>query len=209
MLDGFEIPGLDQLNTIASYFLGSAIIVLVIGLVAGITIWRAGRSRGGGSLGDKGLAMSGIAVAGAIILGGIGAGVQWGSGLGNSEFMPAAAQPQDITIHKEAAKVTCEAVTKDFSQDYADLVESGEPDHDMPDRHREWVLDLIGDEYADEPALRRDAMLLGVTWHPDGTAGDCSESNETVAQCSEVTFDATVTEENKSVRIDGPDCDDA
>lgn len=207
MLDGFEIQGLDQLNTIAAYFLGSAIIVLVLGLAVGITMWRAGRSRGGGNLGDHGLKTAGIAVVGAIVLGGIGGGVQWGSGLGDSELMPTAAQPQDITIQREAAKVTCEAVTKDFSQEYADVLDSGEPDHDMINRHREWVLDLIGEEYADEAALQPTAMLMTVTWHPDGEAGDCSESNKTVAQCSEVTFDAAVMPEDESVRIDGPDCD--
>lgn len=209
MLEGFEIQGLDQLNTLAAYFLGSAIIVLVLGLAVGITMWRAGRSRGGGNLGDHGLKTAGIAVVGAIVLGGIGGGVQWGSGLGDSELLPTAAQPQDITIQREAAKVTCEAVTKDFSQEYADLVDSGEPDHDMLDRHREWVLDLIGEEYADEAALQPQAMLMAVTWHPDGEAGDCSDSNKTVAQCSEVTFDAAVGAHDETLYIDGPDCDKA
>lgn len=218
MLEGLEIPGLSSLNTVAAYFLGSAIVILVVGLAVGITMWLTGRAKGGSNTASKGLTTSGIAVAGAIVLGGAGGAIQWGSGLGDSELMPTAAQPQDITIDKEPASVSCPAVTRDFSEDWKDRLEAASDgtaledlNLDANEENFQWARELVGEEYADENAVNREDhyQLMGVSWHPDGEGGDCDVSNETAEQCSEVTFEYIPDEQDRNtIEIGGPECED-
>lgn len=217
MLDDIELDGLGQLNTVAGYFLGSAVVILVIGLGVGITMWIAGRKTGS-NLATKGLVTSGLAVLGAVILGGAGGAVQWGSGLGNSALMPQAARQQDMTIEKEAASVTCKTVTKSYLDEGSSgaLAESPEALAAMFDSHDEslaFVKALVGPDYQDSAPIRALASsnpLQSVSWHPDGESGDCAATNQTVADCTTVKlkpFLDTGDTYRTDIRIGGADCE--
>lgn len=214
MLDGVELGGLGKLNTVAGYFLGSAVVFLVIGIGAGIAMWLAGRNRSGNNLSSKGLTTVGVALVGAIVLGGAGGAVQWGSELGDSNLMPQAARQQNLTIEKEAASVTCKTVTKTF----LDRDSNSDPTEvlaDMYNTHEEsvvWVKALVGPEYENAPpirALASDNPLESVSWHPDGDGGDCTTANQTVADCTTVKikpFMDTGDTVRTDIRIGGQNC---
>src|SRR5699024_2678564 len=147
MLEGFDIPGLGTLNAVAAFFLGTAILVMILGLGYGMTLFVSGKTGGGSQRTTKGLQTSGLALVGAAVLGSIGGMIHWSMDQGDSELMPVAAQPQEIITDKEPASVSCSAVTRDFTDEIEDLMDSGEPDHDMNDEHIQWAVELVGEEY--------------------------------------------------------------
>jgi len=212
MLEGFDIPGLGTLNAVAAFFLGTAILVMILGLGYGMTLFVSGKTGGGSQRTTKGLQTSGLALIGAAVLGSIGGMIHWSMDRGDSELMPVEAQPQEIIIDKEPASVSCPAVTKDFTDELEGLLDSGEPDHDMNDEHVQWAVELVGEEYADETALTTNSNLLQrVSWHPDGEGGDCDISNETVQECTEVSFEhiPNLPEPSNTIFIEGSECEES
>src|SRR5699024_12687526 len=112
--------------------------------------------------------------------GSIGGMIHWSMDQGDSELMPVAAQPQEIIIDKESASVSCSAVTRDFTDEIEDLMDSGEPDHDLNDEHIKRADELVGEEYEYEVDRAIASNLLqSVTWHPAGRSGDFDVSNTT------------------------------
>ena len=80
MLEDIEnITGLENLNTVAAWFLGTAIVGLVIAGVWGAVRWAVGKSTGNSDNAGKGLRGIGTVVAGALLLGSVGGAVQWSS----------------------------------------------------------------------------------------------------------------------------------
>lgn len=212
MLEGFDIPGLGTLNAVAAFFLGTAILVMILGLGYGMTLFVSGKTGGGSQRTTKGLQTSGLALVGAAVLGSIGGMIHWSMDQGDSELMPVAAQPQEIIIDKEPASVSCSAVTRDFTDEIEDLLDSSEPDHDMNDEHIQWAVELVGEEYEYEVDRAIASNLLqSVSWHPDGRGGDCDVSNETVQECTEVTFETipAINPINEELLIEGPECEES
>src|SRR5699024_7031677 len=106
MLEGFDIPGLGTLNAVAAFFLGTAILVMILGLGYGMSLFVSGKTGGGRLQKTKGIEDSGLAVVGAGVVGSIGGMYHWSMDQGDSELMQVAAQPQEIIIDKEPASVS-------------------------------------------------------------------------------------------------------
>src|SRR5699024_4476914 len=181
MLEGFDIPGLGTLNSVAAFFLGSAILLMMLGLGYGMTLFVSGKTGGGSDRTTKGLRTSGLALVGAAVLGSIGGMIQWSIDQGDSELMPVEAQPQEIIIDKEPASVSCPAVTKDFTDDLEDALDSEDANPELNDENVQWAHEVVGEEY--EYKVDRaiaNNFLQRVSWHPDGEGGDCDGSKVSV-----------------------------
>src|SRR5690625_2156359 len=100
MLEGFDIPGLGTLNAVAAFFLGTAILVMILGLGYGMTLFVSGKTGGGSQRTTKGLQTSGLALVGAAVLGSIGGMIHWSMDQGDSELMPVAAQHKKSSLTK-------------------------------------------------------------------------------------------------------------
>src|SRR5699024_9966229 len=114
-LEGFDIPGLGTLNAVAALFLGTAILVMILGLGYGVTLFVSGKTGGGSQRTTKGLQTSGLALVGAAVLGSIGGMILWSMSQGDSEFKTIAAQSQEFFIGKDPTSVSCSAVTRDVT----------------------------------------------------------------------------------------------
>lgn len=212
MLEGFDIPGLGTLNSVAAFFLGTAILVMILGLGYGMTLFVSGKTGGGSQRTTKGLQTSGLALVGAAVLGSIGGMIHWSMDQGDSELMPVEAQPQEIIIDKEPASVSCSAVTKDFTDDLEDALDSEDANPELNDENVQWAHELVGEEYEYEvDRAIANNFLQRVSWHPDGEGGDCDVSNERVQECTEVKFETIpdINPINEELLIEGPECEDS
>lgn len=209
MLDNIDVGGLESLNTTAAWLIGTAVVILVVGVAVGALVFSSGKSTQNSQRSTKGMATMGISVAAAVLLGGIGPAVAWGMDRGNETLMPEAAQPTEITVERQEPATTCDLETEDFS------------DNDSNQEGIEWARELVGPDHADEGPLGDRSFLEGsiilweVNWYPDGQGGDCEPEEELVAECTEVelVFDEntlTGTDSTKeTIFIDGEDCQES
>lgn len=108
MLDGFKVGGLKDLNTMASWSLGTAVIVLVAALALGAAAWSLGKAGKSARWTTGALKTCGLAVLGSMLLGSVSGGIKLFSGnQGTKGMMIEAAQPRDITIHRNAPTTSC------------------------------------------------------------------------------------------------------
>lgn len=218
MLDNIDVDGLGSLNTTAGWLLGTAIVILVVGLAVGGFVAASGKAQKRSDRSTKGLATMGVSVGGAILLGGIGTAVAWGMDQGTDSLMPTAAQPTEITIEQEGPSFSCEQVTNELNSDgYIDPADD--------DSALQWARDLVGPEYEDEAPLddpwhANEVSVKAVSWYPDNAAGGCGEQNETVAECTPVEIEwwsgsgpnkdagADGRVETDVIEIEGSECSD-
>lgn len=109
MLDEIsDVSGLAEINTIAAWFLGSALAILVAGVFVGAAFWAAGRGGRGTELSRKGLQAIGLATVGAVLLGSVGGAVEWASTNDRTEnLLPTAAKQRTVKIDRESPSTAC------------------------------------------------------------------------------------------------------
>lgn len=107
MLEDIVAP-LTQLNTIASWFLGSAIALAVVGCVCLLLTWLAGKTFSMQEWVKKGQIGVAMFFLGALLLGSIGGGVQWSSTDSKTEgLLPEAAKQKTIRVDRKAPHSKC------------------------------------------------------------------------------------------------------
>lgn len=182
MLD-FEADGIGQLNTIAGYFVASALVCLGIAIAAGAVMLAAGRGSGLSRSQEKGLKMIGIGAAGAMVLASLGGAIAWSIERGQTGLMPEEARPQDVVVEREAPSIQCvERAVRNFDK---------EENPPSQDERREIALDVLNHQ---EPPDGNDAYLFEqgsmtvqtLKWYPSGAGGSCSTSNQSAADCTDV-----------------------
>ncbi|MCS4592655.1 hypothetical protein KTJ89_06605 [Brevibacterium sediminis] len=101
-------PPLTQLNTVAAWFLGSAIALAVVGAVCLLFTWLAGKTFSMQDWVKKGQLGVAMFFLGAILLGSIGGGVQWSSTNSRTEgLLPEAAKQKTIRVDRKAPHSKC------------------------------------------------------------------------------------------------------
>lgn len=204
MLDNVNVEGLDTLNMTAAWLIGSAIVILVIGVAAGAVVVSSGKAHQNPDRATKGYSTIGISIGAAILLGGIGPAVAWGMERGNESLMPTAARPTEITVERQEPATTCDRETEEF-----DMGNNSE--------NVQWVRELVGPEHEDEGPLGDSSfwtqqVLTEVTWYPDGTGGDCDPDEEVVAECTDVELHYREqdllgpSQQSETITISGDDC---
>lgn len=99
---------LKDLNTIAAWFLGSGVVLLVIGLAWAGLRWGGGKLFASSGHSERGLTGVALALVGALLLGSIGGAIQWSSTKKKTEMvMPEAARQKTITVNRPAIRTTC------------------------------------------------------------------------------------------------------
>lgn len=187
MLDGLsDLSGLSQINLVARYFLGSALLILVAGGAIGVVVWIGGKAKQSSSAATRGMNTLWVSLTGAVVLGSVGGVIQFSTSMGTSELMPEAAQPREIVIEREAALTSCtDRVTKTW----------GATDGATPEDREDALYQIAGDEAFNEFDLgARDGVtgipgfgagvIQSISWYPQGN--DCSENNLRAAAGTEV-----------------------
>lgn len=192
MLNGINPDGLSGWSQISGWVVGTALVVLILAVGAGVVlaVWGRALFSPGGM--RKGWTMVALAAVGATVLGAGTAGASWGVGLGTSELMPAGARPQSVAIEKNAPKQTCNRqAVRDFDKE--------EPSPDRAERERV-ISTLLGGqpaldgyEWGKEPTGTESSytVVTSVKWYATGEVNgsgepDCSAQNEATAECSPV-----------------------
>ncbi|MCV7734468.1 hypothetical protein [Micrococcus luteus] len=188
MLNGINPDGLSGWSQISGWVLGTALVVLILAVGAGVVLAVWGKAWFSPSGMRKGWTMVALAAVGATVLGAGTAGTSWGAGLGTSELMPAGARPQSVAIEKNAPKQTC---NRQAVRDFDD--EDPKPSR----RDREALLKrLAGDDVAvagyemgKDEGVSTDA-IVSLKWYAQAVStdgkSDCSAANETAIECSEI-----------------------
>jgi len=203
MLD-FEADGIGQLNTIAGYFVASALVCLGVAIAAGAVMLAAGRGSGLSRSQEKGLKMIGIGAAGAMVLASLGGAIAWSIERGQTGLMPEQARQQDVVVEREAPKTHCtEQAVRNFDEE-----ENPPPQ----EKRREILRNVVHGEVPDsmsEALIAEDqsshattSLIHVLKWRPDGVGGDCSTSNESAAECTEIELETSVKEVPNS-RVSG------
>lgn len=172
MLDGINPWGLESLNNIAAMFLGTAVVLLGIGITIGLIRWVSGRAAGSPHVARHGLMMVGAGLLGAVVVGSIRGAVHFGSSLGTSSLMPEAARPGTVVIERKAPKTACTShAVRNFD--------------DEPEKlsHAERVAVV---ESVSKGGLKVGAgeQTMTLKWYPTGS--NCSAENTTAAPGTEV-----------------------
>lgn len=101
-------PPMTQLNTIAAWFLGSAIALAVVGCVCLLLTWLAGKTFSMQEWVKKGQLGVAMFFLGAVLLGSIGGGIQWSSTDSKTEgLLPESAKQKTIRIDRKAPHSKC------------------------------------------------------------------------------------------------------
>lgn len=109
MLEDITAP-LTQLNTLAAWFLGSALALAVIGCVCMLLTWMAGKTFSLQDWVKKGQTGVVMFFLGALLLGSIGGGVEWSSTDSKTEdLLPEAAKQQTLRVDRKAPHSKCTA----------------------------------------------------------------------------------------------------
>lgn len=107
MLKDIAAP-LTQLNTIAAWFLGSAIALAVVGCVCLLLTWLAGKTFSMQEWVKKGQIGVAMFFLGALLLGSIGGGIEWSSSDSKTEgLLPEAAKQKTIRVDRKAPHSKC------------------------------------------------------------------------------------------------------
>lgn len=195
MLNGINPDGTAGWSQIAGYVAGTAAVVLIIAVGAGVVLAIWGKAWFSPGAIKKGWAMVALSAVGAMVLGGASAGAGWGTGLGTSELMPAGARPQAVSVEKQAPKQTC---NRQAVRDFVD--EDPAPDQAARERVISTVLgripaeaELDGYDWGQAPGDMDSSRQVITTakWYADAVVTgngepDCSAENETTAACSPV-----------------------
>ena len=172
MLDGIDPWGLESLNDLAAMFLGTAVVLLGIGITIGLIRWVTGRASGSPHSARQGLLMVGAGLLGAVVVGSIGGAVHFGSTLGTSALMPEAARPGTVVIERKAPKTTCSShAVRNFDDELEKL------------SHAERVAVV---ESVSQGGLKVGAgeQVMTLKWYPTGS--NCSAEYTTAAPGTEV-----------------------
>lgn len=197
MLEDINPGGMTEMNQLAAWLLGSAIVLLGIAMALGIMRWVGGGSIGSAAQTKAGLAMVCLSLAGAVVLGSIGGAVQWSSSDDRTiELMPKGAQPTEIHVTRDAPRSRCtEPAVINFEENHDD---SDSEDYIDWASRTDWVTSIIGEDHplryfatqrvvSDQPeGMFERGRIDRIEWYPDGVDGDCSNSNTSVAEGSEV-----------------------
>ena len=172
MLGGIDPWGLESLNDIAAMFLGTAVVVLGIGITIGLIRWVTGRASGSPQHARQGLMMVGAGLLGAVVLGSIGGAVHFGSTLGTSSLMPEAARPGTVVIARKAPKTTCTShAVRNFDDEPRKLTHA----------ERITVVEAVSQGGL---KVRAGEQIMTLKWYPTGS--NCSADNTTAAPGTEV-----------------------
>lgn len=189
MLDGLlDLGGLSQINLVARWFLGSALLIMVAGGSIGVVMWIGGKVKHSQAAAARGLKTLGASLAGAVLLGSVGGVIQFSTTLGTSELMPEAAQPREIVIEREAALTSCtDRVTKTWG------VTEGVTFEEREDALYQIAGDAAFNEFdlgsrdgATGIPLGGSGLIQSISWYPQGN--DCSENNLRAAAGTEVSI---------------------
>lgn len=151
MLDGFSITqGLNDLQGIANWILGTAFVLMVIAGCLGAVVWGGGKAFGSAkhtSWGIKAVYLTGIA---ALVLGSLGGGIKWSSTNDKTEgVMPVEAQKRNVNIDRPAVSTQCtEMVSVQVSNFRANVnkpVNAGDPKNQPNDKETE-AMDKLAKE---------------------------------------------------------------
>lgn len=183
MLDGISPSGLEGpagLNSLAGMFLGTAIVAVTIGALAGVALWMGGKAGKVPNGAAKGVRVFVLALVGAAVLSSVAGGIRFGSGIGTGSLMPKAARQQDVVIDRSAPKTTCvEKAVRDFEKEEPQIPN---------DQRAALVRKLAGDvnlrDRSDVFGRSGDVAIESVKWRPVGP--NCSAENEKAAACTEV-----------------------
>lgn len=103
-----DVTGLAELNELAGWFIGSALVALVAGVAGGSVFWAAGRVGRSTHSSQKGLQAVVLTVVGAMLLGSIGGAIQWSTTSGRTEgLLPTAAKQRTIKIDRDSPTTAC------------------------------------------------------------------------------------------------------
>ncbi|NWN87273.1 MAG: hypothetical protein HLX51_01810 [Micrococcaceae bacterium] len=207
MLDGIDPEGMDTLNTVAGYGLGTAIVAAVIAATLGVYLWVGGKlGKFSGDKSAKGLNAMWLACLGVTFITSASSAIAWGVSTGGTDnLMPEAAQPQDITVNREAPVSTCDQGSGErvFEE------EDDPPSHDQRVAIFEDVAagaEPLGQSditVADalESLRDTDATITNITWTPVGPG--CDGTNFTTAAGTEI---SVTTQEDASAadQVMGP-----
>ena len=186
LLDGINPDGLSGWSSIASWLLGSALVLLVVAVGVGVVVAVWGRNHWQPGTAQKGWGITALAGIGAMVLGSVSAGIAWGAEQGTASLMPEGARPQAVTVEREAPKQTCrQDAVRNFeeeenpppNEERVALVERLVGDH--PDLDEEWRHGALIDAGADATEVTL------VRWRA-ASGPDCSGDNETVKECTTV-----------------------
>lgn len=197
MLENIDPGGMAEMNQLAAWLLGTAVVLLVIGIALGVIRWAGGGAIASAANTKAGLAMVCLSLAGAVVLGSIGGAVQWSSSDDRTiALMPEGAQPTEIHVTRDAPRSRCtEPAVINFEDNHDD--QDSEDYIDWATR-TDWVTSIIGEDHplryfvtqrvvADQPDdMFERGRIDRIEWFPDGVDGDCSNSNTNVAEGSEV-----------------------
>lgn len=210
MLDGFSITqGLNDLQGIANWILGTAFVLMVIAGCLGAVVWGGGKAFGSAkhsSWGIKAVYLTGIA---ALVLGSLGGGIKWSSTNDKTEgVMPVEAQKRNVNIDRPAVSTQCkETVSLQESHHRAGGLEGSKPKKEETDwfkgRAKEmglfdksatkvegrsvgWGMNGTSVQPEDWKKFEEKAEDAGwqiskITWLPNGEGADCSVENKKVS----------------------------
>ena len=210
MLDGFSITqGLNDLQGIANWILGTAFVLMVIAGCLGAVVWGGGKAFGSAkhtSWGIKAVYLTGIA---ALVLGALGGGIKWSSTNDKTEgVMPVEAQKRNVNIDRPAVSTQCkETVSLQESHHRAGGLEESKPKKEETDWFKGVAKEMglfdksaskvIGKSVSwdmngtpvrpehwkkwDSYGKERKWQISKITWLPNGEGADCSVENKKVS----------------------------
>ncbi|SMX91395.1 hypothetical protein BI49514_02396 [Brevibacterium iodinum ATCC 49514] len=125
MLEDITAP-VTQLNTVAAWFLGSALALAVVGCGVMLTMWLAGKSFSIQEWSKKGQVGVGLFFVGVILLGSIGGGIQWSSSDSKTEgLLPEAAKQKTIRVDRKPPHSKCTATVSISSKKHMKAKKDG------------------------------------------------------------------------------------
>jgi len=202
MLDGIDPDGMETLNNIAGYALGTAIVAAVIAATIGVYLWLGGKlGKFSGHSSAKGLNAMWLACLGVTFIASASGAITWGvSTSGTEELMPEAAQPQSITVEREAPVSTCDKNSgkrvfeeEDDPLSHDERIEIFEEvaDGAEPKGKSDITVSDALDELRDT-----DATIINLTWTPVGPG--CDGTNFSTAAGTEI----SITTETENTAAD-------
>lgn len=195
MLDGIDPDGMETLNNIAGYALGTAIVAAVIAATIGVYLWLGGKlGKFSGHSSAKGLNAMWLACLGVTFIASASGAITWGvSTSGTEELMPEAAQPQDITVEREAPVSTCDLNTgvRNFEEEDDPLSEEERLDifstvTEDAEATGGAAVEQTPEEVRDMIESNDNSSLISLTWTPIGPE-NCDGTNTSVADGTTVT----------------------